>query len=478
MSQNAELTVNPNVLRMLGRKLYSSHPLVICTRELLQNSIDACNAKKSAKTDIKIEITTEYIDDNEITTLICTDNGIGMSKDVLLNAFLCLGSSDKRGDNSNTGGFGIAKAALMSNKYWSVHTKQWFVDSESIGKPLQKVEKINGTIVTCVIDESLNWDSIRESINMIYLSDVKISLKVILNGTISLNDNAAGLTQKIVLDDSGEDYKISLLDVLKIPDQHEVKGKNIYRLNGLVQFLTYASDREVNAVIDITTDLIPTDNNYPLSMSRETLSYDMQKSISEVLQRYNIDSESTRNRLYCNEDTNQKRKNANKGLKISGMHTDFEDLAVITNGKVPAVGKLNFLSVHTDKKPNTTEKRILRLWAGILAIMADSSDIFGVGITGLESMGAARYTEDGNTYYVLNIGFVMQDINTGKITSMDGLIHSLAFLASHELAHYWQSTHNEKFTSRHYSVYNDMIREVLNRMPYLRTIIRNLDMFE
>ena len=44
-NENANITVSPIVLKMIGRKLYNSHPLIILTRELLQNSIDAVNKK-------------------------------------------------------------------------------------------------------------------------------------------------------------------------------------------------------------------------------------------------------------------------------------------------------------------------------------------------------------------------------------------------------------------------------------------------
>ena len=76
---------------LMGENLYADKTVVI--RELLQNSIDACllkkelSAKKSEKYTPEIRI---IIDSNKIS--IC-DNGIGMSKKIIENYFLCIGKS-------------------------------------------------------------------------------------------------------------------------------------------------------------------------------------------------------------------------------------------------------------------------------------------------------------------------------------------------------------------------------------------------
>lgn len=76
---------------LMGENLYSDKTIVI--RELLQNSIDACLVKQELckknsitySPDIKI-----LIDSNKLS--IC-DNGIGMTKKVIENYFLCIGKS-------------------------------------------------------------------------------------------------------------------------------------------------------------------------------------------------------------------------------------------------------------------------------------------------------------------------------------------------------------------------------------------------
>lgn len=76
---------------LMGENLYSDKTVVI--RELLQNSIDACLVKQelciknslSYNPEIKI-----IVDSNKITIF---DNGIGMTKKIIENYFLCVGKS-------------------------------------------------------------------------------------------------------------------------------------------------------------------------------------------------------------------------------------------------------------------------------------------------------------------------------------------------------------------------------------------------
>jgi len=86
---NMDYTAITNLL--MGENLYSDKTVVI--RELLQNSIDACLVKQelciknslSYNPEIKI-----IVDSNKITIF---DNGIGMTKKIIENYFLCVGKS-------------------------------------------------------------------------------------------------------------------------------------------------------------------------------------------------------------------------------------------------------------------------------------------------------------------------------------------------------------------------------------------------
>src|SRR3990172_1902824 len=114
-----QLTISPELIQLLGKKLYNNPLIVILVRELLQNSHDA----QSTKIDLDVSYQEDNEDFNKSTvTLTCTDNGTGMSEDTLLNTFLSIGASKKIG--ITTGGFGIAKVSIFASLSWQVVTWQ------------------------------------------------------------------------------------------------------------------------------------------------------------------------------------------------------------------------------------------------------------------------------------------------------------------------------------------------------------------
>lgn len=95
LTKKAELTANCELLKLLTEPLYGNNP-AFAVRELLQNSIDACQERMihdGGKGKIEIDI------DTESKQFIITDNGIGMSEDVLINYYLVAGSSYRKSDN-------------------------------------------------------------------------------------------------------------------------------------------------------------------------------------------------------------------------------------------------------------------------------------------------------------------------------------------------------------------------------------------
>lgn len=81
-------------------------------REMIQNSVDACNKKDkyNGKVDIK------YIEDNN-PQIIIKDNGIGMNEEIIINNFLTIGESSKKEENSiGKFGIGILAAFLLADE--------------------------------------------------------------------------------------------------------------------------------------------------------------------------------------------------------------------------------------------------------------------------------------------------------------------------------------------------------------------------
>lgn len=95
LTKKAELRANHELLTLLVNPLYGYNP-AFAVRELLQNSIDACQERMAIDNEKgKVEISI----DTENKEFIITDNGIGMSEDVLINYYLVAGSSYRNSDS-------------------------------------------------------------------------------------------------------------------------------------------------------------------------------------------------------------------------------------------------------------------------------------------------------------------------------------------------------------------------------------------
>lgn len=100
LSEPIKFRANASILKLMVRPLYNDSP-EFGIRELLQNAIDACKEKQelcqSAGEPYHGQIIVEavYLDDGRIRIGV-TDNGIGMSKDVIKNYYLVAGASFRR----------------------------------------------------------------------------------------------------------------------------------------------------------------------------------------------------------------------------------------------------------------------------------------------------------------------------------------------------------------------------------------------
>jgi len=458
---SVNFTVDKNLIKMIGRKLYSTHPLIIVVRELLQNSVDACN---SVKRENQIKITID-VNRGESVTVVCDDNGIGMNKDILINKFLCLGASGKRDNADSTGGFGIAKAALLSNDFWSVYTTCWYIDAAGLGGDLIKRKRRIGTRVKCRITEDWYHSTIVSALSMIYFSDVKIHLILRENGIDIINDKNAGFDEKMDLHASKilEGWQLNLVNPFSPYDSvyTNYNDNDHYRLNGLVQFSTSAYGREIITVTDINTDKIPTDNDYPLTMSRESLKPEISSEVNKVLQK-------------ISENPNQTKFNAARKNKVikSNVNDGITLEKNIDVSEIPAIGRIKTIN-QLGESPTSDEKRLLRLYAALLALVVRNNDYFGVGLTDDSCRGMRMYCE-GQQWYMINPDIVFTDTELHG-WSMDGLIHAVYFLAIHEAAHYENHTHNESFASEMSRLNVSSIGILLDNMPKLRKIIRNME---
>lgn len=174
MSNNGEqiidgkLGVNKEqLISLLGSTMYKANVQSVAVKELLQNAFDAVKIAESqgkTKEKGKIKIT---LDDTKRTVTV-SDNGIGMSPEIVQKAFFTIGGSYK-GDNVDnrlkSGGLGLAKMAfLFSSSFVEVSTVKDGVKTYVKTNPEQiqgdnfkittsKTDEPNGTTVTVGIPE-------------------------------------------------------------------------------------------------------------------------------------------------------------------------------------------------------------------------------------------------------------------------------------------------------------------------------------
>ena len=97
--------------RLLGKDAYKNSIVNVVIKELLQNGFDA--VREGGASEAKPgQISIDY--DYGTRTINVTDNGVGMTPETIVNAFLRTGGTKKSGDFQNTsGGLGVAKLAFL-----------------------------------------------------------------------------------------------------------------------------------------------------------------------------------------------------------------------------------------------------------------------------------------------------------------------------------------------------------------------------
>ena len=167
----AEISIDPRLIKLLGRSMYDSHPLVLVVRETLQNSRDACLRRGIEP---EIHITVKLLPDQK-AIVICRDNGIGMTAEELIKYFLRLGGTGKEDDPQSVGGLGLAKAVIMGGNDWSIHTRNYRTSMQDIidRHPIRIVDFIDGTEVMTKIERKCYFSDLINAYLMAALSDVR-----------------------------------------------------------------------------------------------------------------------------------------------------------------------------------------------------------------------------------------------------------------------------------------------------------------
>lgn len=471
------MTVDPRLLKLLGDKLYSSHPLPIVVRELLQNARDAC-FRKGVKPDLRIVIDVHSSYEVIVT---CTDNGIGMTEKQLVEDFLCLGNTSKMQELGAVGGFGIAKAAFMRNPKWSVHSLDNYMNESFLfdGTDIEKTNYLDGTSIQITITDYTGNDELKRACMMIYFSDVTVDLTVIRNGIEMHDKNAGWQGWELHAVDYGtvwEGYRIERLNKFGEIDM-EVKCMTIMRLNGLVQYAR--SDwgyRDFNMLIELHPEVRPDDKNYPLTISREELAGDVRSEIRTMLDRVNANPLSTQ--LSDREVVSI----VKEGYLMRGKRNMSEDMLDLSEADLferliqhaydDEGNKYQHMRVYLEnydlKERNVKEdKKVLALWRELVVQCAEYKNIFGIGLVINPNIEACQMTDaSGERYYLVNPDIL------GAMQSLEAKIHYLHMTACHETAHFKYDAHSEMHTVEQAQIYRETIDTVQEDMKRLKAALR------
>lgn len=466
----ATIAIDHNAVRLLGRKLYSSHPLLIVVRETLQNALDAAFARG-----VEPEITITLWLDSDAAEVTCQDNGIGMTPDVISGSFLTIGATSK-GDGT-IGGFGIAAAAIMSCDEWRVHTLDWALSHADLGKhPVRDADShMDGTLISVKIEKP-KWRNrhIADVYHLLAFSSASIRF-VVYHGRKKLLDTMTGMRDSLSMLENHKSHPVDwtlkgtgpvtipVLDLGNSQIGGEIQGLTFVRLNGLVQFELGWSNRQrqTNLIVDIDDPPPVSHPDYPFTMSREQLTMPIQTYIDKAVTPH------TSNPLTSARIVREPAVSLTvlPGQVLSGVGNDAlvsdKNRESIEACPQPTVWLENAFSLTASSAPSSARApqrlkvllrdyryrdiplqhwKILTLWAEVVRLTAPANEVFGVGLTTAD-VNAERITHHGDVYYVINSTLASRGLR-GR-----ALVLRLWALACHELAHLACPNHSELFSS-------------------------------
>lgn len=201
-------------------------PALAFWRENFSNSLDA-----GADT-VSVRVTGP---ENGIVQVIFSDNGCGMSKDVMENVFFALGRSTKDENSSGTGGFGRARIiTLFAHESYAIRTQNLSVIGNGPEYTITEVsETVRGTQFVVNIDAGL-WSKEHLLRMFRYFIDECDTLpaKVFLNGEEIIWKPVRG---RWIRDLEYNGQKFATVSYAKtVPQQYA--NKAIIRVNGTAMF--------------------------------------------------------------------------------------------------------------------------------------------------------------------------------------------------------------------------------------------------
>lgn len=241
-------------------------------KETLQNAVDA-KAKEIV-----------YVFDQRDRTFEVTDDGIGMTEDIILNKFLAIGGTKKSG--THVGGFGDAKKVVcFCWDSWTLESNKSFLSSEMLGvEPIRKSKTSRqGTRIRAVMDDCFDVEQAVSYIRLCEVRNVKIkAYEVDMDGNrseIKLSKFAIGKPLESL--DFGELY------LAKSTDRNaERLSACVVRVNGLAMFYYKISGLKRDMVFELKNLADPKDPEYVMNVQRDGLKWQADYKLTTLLDEY------------------------------------------------------------------------------------------------------------------------------------------------------------------------------------------------
>ncbi|MFN7143760.1 MAG: hypothetical protein ACK4YP_08305, partial [Myxococcota bacterium] len=293
--------------------IYQSGDLpVLAVRELLQNSRDSLTAairhRQIRPEDARFDVTW----DRATHTLTADDNGQGMDERTILEKFLVIGESGKRGAGDSgeaAGGFGVAKAVILgasSTFRWEIVTRDNLAISKGDGGDVEVFDAPHRAGCRIVLhDVSDEFDSVWDRARQTYVR-IEDRIRELLAANdlpgVRLTFNGAEVRpmfsrrggSKIALDASWGNKVTATIKAYKRPPGD--KGGAYYvRLDGLAQFRMPSSrgGLKVDVAIDLSTTVRPGQPGYPLNAARDAFQDTASWAFADLVDQVEQENEST-----------------------------------------------------------------------------------------------------------------------------------------------------------------------------------------
>jgi len=290
---------------LAAEKLYGSHvdvPL-IATREALQNSRDAIGKAIKAR-EIGAKDGFFRVEWEPGTHMLAwDDNGIGMSMETVDTKFLSLGDTTKiataQRHEIQAGGFGLAKAILLGASKtftWILDTRdhQFRADGFDHDIQIRKIPYRQGTrlAVFGVALKYHRWwhqgrnQSIPERVTS-FLATNKTAFPIYYNG-VQVPYAFPGRGSVV---EEGADWGPGTTATVRVYKRGTEGGHLYVRLFGLTQFAQALANgkAEFDVTVDIETTLAPTEDGYPFTASRMSLSGPAQRTLERIKGQFDVD---------------------------------------------------------------------------------------------------------------------------------------------------------------------------------------------